>query len=593
MSKNEKMTMKEILTLTKRGYQVWWQENPLIFISIAFHSLSKGVAPYVAIFFTARIIDEIAGAQDADVLRNLVIWALVWALVIGVLVAISKRMRNTHMEQLWFMHEKIISNKSLSMDFISVDDDRMKDLKSQISQNSNWGAWGLQILVHIFEQLTSGLVTAISAIVLTWPFFTATIPPNSGVLESLNHPFFRVLFIVLLLAMTFLSPWLVTKGNTRWALFADDMKLVNRFFTFTNSVIEADRQLDVRMYTQHKSIFKLQREFEKLSYARVVKDFQTGLSVIYQALSAGAAQIFIGIVYVFVALKAWTGAFGIGTATQYIGAITTLSQGIFALIESLGYLKNNATFLRTTFEFLDEPNRMHQGSLMVEKREDNKYEIEFRNVSFKYPAVDTYALKNVSLKFKMGERLAIVGENGSGKTTFIKLLCRLYDPTEGEIMLNGTDIRKYNYQGYMNIFSVVFQDFRLLAFELGENVAAGADYDKVHARNCLEKAGFGERLTRMDAGLETFLYKNFNDKGIDVSGGEAQKIALARALYKDAAFIILDEPTAALDPIAEYEVYSRMNEIQSYERDYRRKDGYFYFSSIVVVSLLSGYCCFS
>ena len=563
MSKNEKikMSIKEILTLTRRGYQLWWQENPAIFISITFHSLTKGIAPYIAIFFVARIIDEIAGAQNAYILRNLVIWALVWALIIGVLTAISKRWQNVHMDLLPIIHEKIIANKNLSMDFISMDNSQIKDLKSQITQNSNWGAWGLQRLIHCFEQFTAGLVTTIGAIILTWTFFTATIPPNSGALTSLNHPVVRLLIIAMMLVATFLSPWLVTKGNTRWALFADDMKLINRFFTFIMTMIEDKKQLDIRMYVQDESVFKLQRDFEQQGTARLTKDFRTGLSVIYQTLSAATAQIFIGIVYIIVALKAWAGAFGIGAATQYIGAITILSQGIFVLIESVGYLKNNASFLRTTFEFLDEPNHMYQGSLPVEKREDNKYEIEFCKVSFKYPMVDTYALKNVSLKFTMGERLAIVGENGSGKTTFIKLLCRLYDPTEGEILLNGIDIREYDYDEYMDIFSVVFQDFRLLAFGLGENVATGVDYDEERVQRCLAGAGFGERLVAMNDGLSTLLYKDFDDRGVDVSGGEAQKIALARALYKDTVFIILDEPTAALDPIAEFEVYNRMNEI--------------------------------
>ena len=150
---------------------------------------------------------------------------------------------------------------------------------------------------------------------------------------------------------------------------------------------------------------------------------------------------------------------------------------------------------------------------------------------------------------------------GSGKTTFIKLLCRLYDPTEGEILLNGIDIRKYNYAEYMMIFSVVFQDFKLFALKLGENVAGKVDYDKALATDCLEKAGFSDRLAEMKDGTDTYIYKDYNKEGVDISGGEAQKIAIARALYKDAPFIILDEPTAALDPIAEADIYSKFDEI--------------------------------
>ena len=154
-----------------------------------------------------------------------------------------------------------------------------------------------------------------------------------------------------------------------------------------------------------------------------------------------------------------------------------------------------------------------------------------------------------------------MGENGSGKTTFIKLLCRLYDPQEGQILLNGIDIRKYRYDDYMGIFSVVFQDFQLLDQPLGSNVAGRVTYDRERAKKALLDAGFGERLAAMEKGLDTMLYKELTEDGVELSGGEAQKIAIARALYKDAPFIILDEPTAALDPIAEAEIYSKFNEI--------------------------------
>ena len=247
--------------------------------------------------------------------------------------------------------------------------------------------------------------------------------------------------------------------------------------------------------------------------------------------------------------------------TQYVGAIVSLSGNVETLFKTFGELKTNAPFMKLIFEYLDIPNNMYQGSLTVEKRSDRKYEIEFRNVSFHYPDSEERALRNVSFTFRVGERLAVVGENGSGKTTFIKLLCRLYDPTEGQIFLNGIDIRKYDYQEYMSIFSVVFQDFQLLAFSLGQNVAAGQKYDAVRVEKCLREAGFGERLETMPHGLETMLYKKLDKEGVEISGGEAQKIALARTLYKDAPFIILDEPTAALDPVAEQEVYENFNKI--------------------------------
>ncbi len=190
-----------------------------------------------------------------------------------------------------------------------------------------------------------------------------------------------------------------------------------------------------------------------------------------------------------------------------------------------------------------------------------KYEVEFRGVSFRYPGTETWTLKHISLTFSAGERLAVVGQNGSGKTTFIKLLCRLYEPDEGSILLNGTDIREYDIEEYRKIFSVVFQDYQLFSFSLAQNVAAATEPDGNRVTECLQRAGFGGRLSGMPLGTETCLYKDFEENGVEISGGEAQKIALARALYKDAPIVVLDEPTAALDPAAEYEIYSRFNDI--------------------------------
>ena len=267
-------------------------------------------------------------------------------------------------------------------------------------------------------------------------------------------------------------------------------------------------------------------------------------------------------VYLFVCLKAYAGAYPVGSVVQYIQSLTLLTSGIAGLLDTvIGFAQDNEKYIELVFEFLDTPNKMYQGTLPTEKRMDREYVVEFRDVSFKYPGSDLWALRHVNMKFKVGKRLAIVGENGSGKTTFIKLLCRLYDPREGQILLNGIDIRKYNYRDYMDFFSIVFQDFQLLSQPLGANVAGASEYDADRVIQALTDAGFGDRLAELPDGLETMLYKDFGENGVEVSGGEAQKIAIARALYKDAPFIILDEPTASLDPIAEAEIYSKFNDI--------------------------------
>lgn len=177
-----------------------------------------------------------------------------------------------------------------------------------------------------------------------------------------------------------------------------------------------------------------------------------------------------------------------------------------------------------------------------------------RYVSFSYPKTDKKILDDICIKIRPGEHLSIVGLNGAGKTTFIKLLCRLYDPTEGQILLDGVDIRDYDYRQYMQQFAPVFQDFKLFSFTIDENIAF-ANPDKGKVDEYIELVGPKDKVDELEKGTQTTIFKYFDEKGIEPSGGEQQKIAIARALYKDSPIVILDEPTSALDPLAEYEVY--------------------------------------
>ncbi|MDE6220427.1 MAG: ATP-binding cassette domain-containing protein, partial [Lachnospiraceae bacterium] len=413
-----------------------------------------------------------------------------------------------------------------------------------------------------FRDFIEALFQLLGGIALSVSLFRLPVRVDAGWLAMLNHPLCILLLVLLLFGVTVLSPCLETIGTKCWIECDEGFKFGNRMFQFLSRLMSEDkRALDVRLYRQDK--FFEQMDAINCSYGIHSKAARYGRGKMGVACAASAAvsRIFIGIVYLFVCLKAWGGAFGVGSVTQYIGAITVLSGGMAKMIEITGNASVNAFYLKRAFSFLDIPNKMYQGSLTVEKRSDKNYEVEFCNVSFRYPGTENDVLKNISLKFKVGERLALVGQNGSGKTTFIKLLCRLYDPTEGEILLNGINIRKYDYQEYMRVFSVVFQDFKLLAFPVGQNVAASVIYDTQKAESCCRKAGVWERIEIMPKGLETMLFRDLSEDGVEISGGEEQKIAIARAMYRDSAFLILDEPTAALDPIAEYEIYTRLNQI--------------------------------
>ena len=255
-----------------------------------------------------------------------------------------------------------------------------------------------------------------------------------------------------------------------------------------------------------------------------------------------------------------SGAVSVGDVLMYSGAIITMMTGVQNILMQYNQINYRNEYLKTYEDFIKRPNMHYDGTLPIEKRDDNEYELSFRNVSFCYPGTADDILKNVSLDFKIGQKMALVGMNGAGKTTLIKLLLRLYEPTEGEICLNGINIEKYDYEEYLQIFSVVFQDFKLFAFPLDENIAAGGQVDKRRLKQVLTKIGLNEFVEGLPKKECTFLYQE-NGEGVTPSGGEAQKVAIARALYKDAPFVILDEPTAALDPIAEAGIYENFDSL--------------------------------
>lgn len=428
-------------------------------------------------------------------------------------------------------------------------------------QNENWAGWGIRITISYFEKLVTAVIRIMGGIGLSASLFISQVPADSGRFIMLNHPSFLLVMVVAMIGAAVLSPVCANKGRQYWGRCAPAARQGNRCFGFYGFMHEdRKRALDLRMYRQQENICSLYMQRDNsFGPTAELAACAKGPMGLWHALSQSIQAVLTGIVYLFVCLKGWAGAFGAGSVTQYVGAIMNIFSGISDLLETLGTIYINAGFLGESFEFLDIPNKMYQGSLTTEKRADRQYQIEFRNVSFQYPGTDVWALRHVSMKFQVGSRLAVVGRNGSGKTTFIKLLCRLYDPTEGQILLNGIDIRKYRYDDYINIFSVVFQDFQLFSMPLGQNVAGKTKYDRTKVIDCLKKAGFAERLETMPDGLDTCLYKELEKEGVEISGGEAQKIAIARALYKDAPFIILDEPTAALDPVAEAEIYSKSN----------------------------------
>ncbi len=553
---------RETLRSTLRSYKLWHQYAPQLLPSMVSYCAVSGLAPYVTIYFSSQILNELAGARDPKRLLFLAVLTVLLTAALGILTALLNRWQTVCRKGMYYTQKKMETDKLFSMDFSAADDSHTHELLTHMFEFQNWNGHGIAFLIYSGEALIKPLFGILGAITLTVTLFTQRVPESAGSWTVLNDPFVLLLSLAALLGITFLSPLCQNKCSQLFARASKSATDSNRIFTYCfGEFISPERSVDARMYRQDKLVSHYAQQDKTFLPGGPFSRNSKGAGGFWKSAASASSGVFTGLAYGFVCLKAWAGAFAVGSVAQYVAAITGLSGNINQLATTWGEFRANAVILRETFEFLDTPNRMYQGSLTTEKRSDREYEIEFRDVSFRYPGTDTWALRHVNMKFRIGRRLAVVGENGSGKTTFIKLLCRLYDPTEGEILLNGIDIKKYDYKEYLALFSVVFQDFQLLSFPLGQNVAAAVNYDSARAGVCLDMAGFGQRLNTLPLGLETPLYKEFDERGVQVSGGEAQKIALARALYKDAPFVVLDEPTAALDPVAEMEVYQNFDKI--------------------------------
>ncbi len=550
-----KMSIRKRFFVTMRGFGILKRYCPGLAQGKALYELINSIQPFISVWFSARIINEICTQRRAATVAIYVIGVVLTNFVCSILKSILDRVCNEKESQMWSWFGKIFSDKQMSLDFDDLENAKIQHMRQEAEENLYMFGNGLAQLVWGTSALVRSLVNILASVAMTVTLFLS----RSGNKVIDNPAWILIVFACILLG-GFSNSKATVKENEVFMKWCKDTVWFNRVFMFFGKELymNPEKAKDVRIYNQNTIAAKV---LDKL----IQHDRENQTALFKMSIFPAMANIIIGLAntvcYLFVAVKAFFGAFGAGSIVQYVAVLSRLGDGLQELMYVLSDNEVYCIHLQKLFEYMDIPNHMYQGSLTVEKRDDNEYDVEFRNVSFQYPDTGTYALRHVNLKFKTGEKLAVVGMNGSGKTTFIKLMCRLYDPTEGEILLNGVNIQKYDYDEYRSIFSVVFQDFRLFAFGLGQNVAASADYDSGHVLECLKRAGFDERLKTMPNGIKTCLYKDFDTDGVEISGGEAQKIALARALYKDAPFIILDEPTAALDPISEYEVYSRFNEI--------------------------------
>ena len=532
------------------------REKPSMLPVTVANALLESAFPFVNIIFGAKILDCLL-AGGAGVM-TLVYWMAGLDLALGLGSGLLKRYCEAVLRTADNMTDMAVLRKCLTMDYQQLEDQKIMDKRVRAvegSRVSGGGGGAMGFLVDFSSALGHGFTVLYALATLSVLFLPGTLPADaSGWVRALNSPWAALGMLVLALGATLLCVPLNAMANRAdMEMFAGGIDGNRRFSAFLGAA-ECQLGKDIRTYGMSGMVLEKYRRHQSAHNDGFTKFYTRSCNL--RALTSVVNLATVLLAYAFVGLKAMAGLVSVGSLSMQVGAITAFAGAVSQGIEMVSHLDLHRKYMRELADFLATPSEKYDGTLPVEKRDDGEYALEFRDVGFRYPNQTQWSLRHVSVRLPLKGNLAAVGPNGAGKTTFIKLLCRLYDPEEGEILLNGIDIRKYDYGEYLSLLSVVFQDFRLFAMELGQNVAAAREYDGRRVWECLEKAGVRERAERMEQGLRTPLYQQ-KDGGVEISGGEAQKLALARALYKDAPVVILDEPTAALDPVSEFEIYRR------------------------------------
>ncbi|MDD6361016.1 MAG: ABC transporter ATP-binding protein [Christensenellaceae bacterium] len=488
------------------------------------------------------IIDElvlaVSGGGIEQHLKNAAVFAGVYIgiqLLTNILRSVAEQLESVHAE--WF-NEYIdiqLADHTMNMDFEHTENPEALDALQKAQEGMSWYSGGIVgVLGAVFSLVNNGAtLLGVSAIIL------------------MTCPWLLPVQVTALIVITIF--------NARNNKIERDsfLKLAksNRVFGYVFYQL-ADFRLgkDIRLYDSAEMMCDKAKFYsdEQIGIWRDTAKNQRRNSWVIDAANA----LRDGISYFYIGFLAVTKVITVGDFSMCISAAGTLYWSLYGIVSGLQNITQKCAYAHRYVEFMRFPAAIIKGTSPVKTGE---HTIEFRHVSFQYPRSEKLVLRDINLTIKSGEHLSIVGLNGAGKTTFIKLLCRLYDVTEGEILVDGVNIKEYSEEEYRKLFAVVFQDFQLFAFSLRENITLGEQADDKKLEDVLKLAGLWEDAKKLPQGFETMLYKSFDENGTDLSGGQRQKTAIARALFRNAPIVILDEPTAALDPVAEYEIYRQFN----------------------------------
>lgn len=542
------MSVKEMwkyLVFQTKGYRV-------VEVAIVFGAICGAGAAYISSILYAQIIDSLIQKEyDGAIRMTLIMIVAVW--LVQMLYAACDQVfyhfGHPSMEET----KKRTACKAFSMEYEQLEKEETLNAFRKVRAGEMGSG-------NIYAQLKSIYDFFLEGVKVVFAFgflLLLIIRAAMGTGMPVGKMVVMTVILILLFVLSFRVNYLITgKIGKRQNEMNLENERTNSLGMYLGNVLGSEKfAKDIRIYGMQDYLLK--KYEDSFGVCRAFTAFGVFLGR-HNAIFSFVVQILAGYIYVYVAVMAMAGSVSAGDVLMYAGAIITMMTSMQTLLTLYHQIRYTNEYLKTYEEFIKKPDMHYDGTLPIEKRDDNRYELSFKNVSFKYPGTQQYILKNINLTFRIGQKVALVGLNGAGKTTLIKLLLRLYEPTEGEIDLNGIDIGKYDYEEYLRIFAVVFQDFRLFDFPLDENIAGKDEIDSDRVREVIRQVGLENLVDSLPDGEHTLLYHE-NGDGVSLSGGEAQKVAIARALYKNAPFVILDEPTAALDPVAEAEIYENFD----------------------------------
>ena len=518
-----------------------WKEKPVVFLVYVICLCKDVFSRAWEILLPKLLMDELvlflSGGDMQKHLHNVCLYAVISVGAVLLANIIGSFFGNHARSVLdeWFQEyiDISIARRAMEMDFEHTEDPDALDVLNKAREGMSWYSGGV---VGVLDQLYN----MISNIVII---------SGGAAVVIVTCP---LLFPVQLAALILFLYFNMRNNKIEVASF-EKLSKRNRIFGYIFfQLSQLCYAKDIRLYNSADMMGRKADDHSKQMYNVWHEEALSTRGNLWAMDVVNALRDAIS--YFYIGYLAIIGRITLGDFSMCVAAASVLYQSLFAISSGIQNLMKRCNYAHRYMEFLEYPEAMEKGMRSVKKGE---HIIEFVNVSFKYPRAKNYVLRNINLMIKSGEHLSIVGLNGAGKTTLVKLLCRLYDVTDGAILIDGVNIKEYSEEEYRRLFAVVFQDFQLFAFSLKENIAMEETDSAAQERieEILRLTGLSEDVQKLPEGIDTMIFKSYDEHGTEFSGGQKQKTAIARALYRDAPIVILDEPTAALDPIAEYEIY--------------------------------------